>query len=75
MRVLKWHDIDMHVWVERVECTEFADGRKIHQEALALGQYHCQRSSSLWLINPAYGLVLVDKMADVSSTEELRAES
>ena len=36
MRVLKWHDIDMHVWVDRAECAEFADGRKIHQQALAL---------------------------------------
>ena len=69
----------MHVWVEKVECPEFADGRKIHQQALALiglhvGQIHCQRSSSLWLINHAYGLVLLDEMTDVSSTEELRAE-
>ena len=60
MRMLEWHDIDVRVWVERVECTEFADGRKIHQQAFALegymemrkdrvrhGQIHCQRSSSL----------------------------
>ena len=64
MRVLKWHDIDMHVWVEKVECSEFADGRKIRQQALALiglhvGQNHCQRSSSLWLINHAYGTGIV----------------
>ena len=50
MRVLEWHDIDMHVWVERVECIEFADGCKIHQQALALiGLYgSAQRPSATW---------------------------
>ena len=48
---------------------------EMRKDRVRHGQIHCQRSSSLRPTQHGCGLVLVDKMANVPNTEELRTKS